>query len=533
MSIIFAVRGDSLNARYSTAGKVGKPFTNSGSLPAVEANAGAIGGQVINCVAGGTVRKGVTYPGRNLGTLSAFSVLLRFAPNYSGNPANNRSLWSFGPVSSAVYFGGGYIKHLTNGKFDLFFGGANNGGQTIGFSTTPTWSPTAGTFYDLGLSWDGTTAANGIKIYIDGVLFAQGTANAAIVANYFLPTSIDLAMDGSGVNGDLYVNEFVVWNEVFDFTTLAGRSAFVTVDSFDGVLSTDPGEENVLDGEGYTINGVAKLGTLSASTNPGAENVKTGTPYNINGVDFVGTYDCHAAASEYETWAPIESQKTIFETLANDSTLMTLLGAVTEVQRITLASAPASGTFKLVYSGTATAAITGLGVSAATIQSALRLIEGLEVVTVSLVSANVYDVTMVRVAGNVTALSVSENSTAVSITFAEQTKGIQKVFDFVPDNTPYPYVTMQILPFVDRGSHTYEGWQCELQITTWYRATGRGNLQVQTIQKRIDELLHNTSICVEGWNTVGLRRTFVDILTGDDNVTKQGIQRFNLMIGES
>jgi hypothetical protein len=110
--------------------------------------------------------------------------------------------------------------------------------------------------------------------------------------------------------------------------------------------------------------------------------------------------------------------------------------------------------------------------------------------------------------------------------------GANKVFDHVPDNTPYPYVVLQVLPWTDRGNHTYEGWACEFQLTVWYRATGRGNLGVQTIQKRIDELLHRVDLCIEGWNSVGLRRTFVDIITDDDNVTKQGIQRFNLLIGE-
>ncbi len=111
--------------------------------------------------------------------------------------------------------------------------------------------------------------------------------------------------------------------------------------------------------------------------------------------------------------------------------------------------------------------------------------------------------------------------------------GSGKVFDHVPDNTAYPYVVLHITPWNDRGSHNTEGFETEFQITTWYRAPGRGDLKVQDIQARIDTLLHTVDISISGWNTLVLRRTFVDILTDDDGVTKQGIQRFKLLIGDA
>lgn len=112
-----------------------------------------------------------------------------------------------------------------------------------------------------------------------------------------------------------------------------------------------------------------------------------------------------------------------------------------------------------------------------------------------------------------------------------------KVLDFVPDNTSYPYITLYILPFTPRDNATFDGLECEFQIDVWYQPgttgnTGRGNKPVHQIQKRVDTLLHNYKLCIDGWNTLQLRRTFIDIATQDDNVTKQGIQRFNLLIGE-
>jgi hypothetical protein len=112
--------------------------------------------------------------------------------------------------------------------------------------------------------------------------------------------------------------------------------------------------------------------------------------------------------------------------------------------------------------------------------------------------------------------------------------GDQKIFDFVPDNQPYPYVTFFNLPWSNRDNHTWDGWATEFELDVWYRGDARGNKPVQLIQKRIDELLHDASPCIDGWNVVVLKRSFVNIQTDPtDNVTKQGIQRFKLFIGEA
>jgi len=110
--------------------------------------------------------------------------------------------------------------------------------------------------------------------------------------------------------------------------------------------------------------------------------------------------------------------------------------------------------------------------------------------------------------------------------------GSGKILDHVPDNSPYPYVTMQIKPMNDRGNQTLEGVQIDYQINVWYRAPGRGDLKVQEIQARIDELLHKQDICIDGWNVISHRRSTVNILDEPDGVTKHGVQVFNLLLGE-
>lgn len=107
-----------------------------------------------------------------------------------------------------------------------------------------------------------------------------------------------------------------------------------------------------------------------------------------------------------------------------------------------------------------------------------------------------------------------------------------KVYDSVPDDKAYPYVTMQIKPMTNRANHDWDGVGFKYQINVWYRAPGQGDLKVQEIQKRIDELLNNQDICIEGWNIIVHRRVTTDILDEPDGRTKHGIQIFNLMLGE-
>ncbi len=110
--------------------------------------------------------------------------------------------------------------------------------------------------------------------------------------------------------------------------------------------------------------------------------------------------------------------------------------------------------------------------------------------------------------------------------------GGPRVFDHVPDESVYPYVVIQMKPMTDRGNTTFDGVALKYTINVWYQSPGRGDLQAQRIQERVDQLLHARDICVEGWNVIAHRRSNVNILDEPDGVTKHGVQQFNLLLGE-
>jgi hypothetical protein len=113
------------------------------------------------------------------------------------------------------------------------------------------------------------------------------------------------------------------------------------------------------------------------------------------------------------------------------------------------------------------------------------------------------------------------------------TVGDTRIYDRVPNEKDPPFVTIGDISYSDRGNHTWEGLTAEVTINVWYREPNAGRKQVQNIQKRIDELLHKSEPCIEGWNIVSFRRSTINILLDPDNITFHGIQKFNLLIGEA
>ena len=108
----------------------------------------------------------------------------------------------------------------------------------------------------------------------------------------------------------------------------------------------------------------------------------------------------------------------------------------------------------------------------------------------------------------------------------------KKVYDRVPQEQTFPFVTIGEIMNVDRGSHNTEGYSNTITIHVWDQGLNAGRKQVQTIQKRIDELLHNQEPSISGWDVVCFRRSSSNVLIDPDNITFHGVQIFNLLTGE-
>ena len=107
----------------------------------------------------------------------------------------------------------------------------------------------------------------------------------------------------------------------------------------------------------------------------------------------------------------------------------------------------------------------------------------------------------------------------------------KKIYDSVPDKKAFPYLTMWIKPLSNRDNEDWDGVEIDYQISTWYQGPGQGDLKVQQIQSRVDELLNKQDICIDGWNVISHRRVTVDIMDDPDGRTRHGVQIFKIRLG--
>jgi hypothetical protein len=294
MATVFYVRGDSFDARYSSGGKTGVSYNNGFT---VTADAGAIGGFLI-LAAANSAGKTIVWPGRlNTPNGRVISLGMRIKNGYSGTPGTNRPLL---PVLGANGGRFGRLELVHNTAGNIICSIANDAGTVIvNAVSVGAWAPTAGTYYDFVLTWDGTNGTNSLKIYLDGVLLGSITPTGSLSAGWNNLMWDDIALAGMiGVltHNATGINEFFIDDTQVDPTNMllttglgalsgSTRTAFLDVPAFDGALYSVPADDKIKIGEAVTRAGVASVGTYDGNdryTDPGVDNTRLGTAYKFN-----------------------------------------------------------------------------------------------------------------------------------------------------------------------------------------------------------------------------------------------------------
>jgi len=105
-----------------------------------------------------------------------------------------------------------------------------------------------------------------------------------------------------------------------------------------------------------------------------------------------------------------------------------------------------------------------------------------------------------------------------------------KVFDDVPENTPYPYIQLGEDNASDYSTKDQTGSEVTVNVDVWSRY--RGSLEAKNIMDRIHTLLHDSSLSVTGSNFINMRFEFSDIIRDPDGITRHGVMRFRaIMLG--
>jgi hypothetical protein len=276
VAIVFAVRGDSLDARYSSGGKTGTRTSSTLVVPNT-ATTGALGGVAIDFNTVASSKAATWNASSNTPNGRAISANHGYVPQYSGAPSSRRAIINLSANSGRL--GEIELTHeTTTGNINVT---AINAAGTvcINAASAGAFSPTSGTRYDISFAWDGTTTANSFKVYVDAALLGSLTPGTAFEAGwtntYFKEIILGVSRASSAALHR--TDELVVWDTVIDFTANvalesgngllngASRSSYVSVSAFDGLNSTDPGIANVASGTSYYINGTSYTGTMTAS----------------------------------------------------------------------------------------------------------------------------------------------------------------------------------------------------------------------------------------------------------------------------
>ncbi len=107
---------------------------------------------------------------------------------------------------------------------------------------------------------------------------------------------------------------------------------------------------------------------------------------------------------------------------------------------------------------------------------------------------------------------------------------INGVFDFVPQDTDFPYVVINSPRATDWSTKTTNGAKVDFDIRVFTR--DKGSKSCFEIINRIDELLDEASLIVTGHTLIDLRKQGSEVTRQPDGLTYNGIIRFNATLEE-
>lgn len=104
------------------------------------------------------------------------------------------------------------------------------------------------------------------------------------------------------------------------------------------------------------------------------------------------------------------------------------------------------------------------------------------------------------------------------------------VWDYPPEGSSFPYVTIGADDFTEWGSHSFDGMDCSISIHSWAR--NRGRKSCKQIMDKIYQRLHDTNINVIGFGVALMQFRTSTILRDPDGTTYHGVQTFQMLVSK-
>lgn len=99
-----------------------------------------------------------------------------------------------------------------------------------------------------------------------------------------------------------------------------------------------------------------------------------------------------------------------------------------------------------------------------------------------------------------------------------------RMFDDVPEDPVFPYLTVSAMDESDWSTDTEEGSTVEIQIDVWSRAAGRA--ECETLLRAVRDAIVGTTLTITGHAHVILTFTTGHVVRDSDGETWHGLARF-------
>lgn len=102
--------------------------------------------------------------------------------------------------------------------------------------------------------------------------------------------------------------------------------------------------------------------------------------------------------------------------------------------------------------------------------------------------------------------------------------GSGKIYDDVPRNAEFPYVTFGLSQQRDWATGTEEGHEHSFSLHVWSRENGRK--EVHETMGKLRAVLHDAALMLDGFRLINLRYEFSEARRETDGDTYRGLVRF-------
>ena len=105
------------------------------------------------------------------------------------------------------------------------------------------------------------------------------------------------------------------------------------------------------------------------------------------------------------------------------------------------------------------------------------------------------------------------------------------VYDAVPQDTDFPYVTVGEATAIEWCTKTSNGTEATVTVHTWSRYPGRK--ECLTLMDTVLQKITETPVTFAGFAVVTVEMELMEIIEEPDGITRHGVQKFRFRIEEA